>query len=199
MAAIQVLSANPLLSAGVLAGGEGRRLAGADKGLVLWRGQPLVRHVLTALKAQSAEQLISANRNLDVYACFGVPVVRDGVGGGPLAGLAALMAEAQHDWLLCVPCDAPLLPPDLAASLLAAARNADAPASYLHDGERAHPTFCLVHRRLTVAAHRAAAASTGLGDWLHQQGAVPLHGMPPANLNTAEDFAALDRALAAAP
>lgn len=167
-------------------------MAGADKGLVRWRGVPLVQHVLAALRPQSAEQLISANRNLDVYACFGVPVVRDGDGSGPLAGLAALLAAAQHGWLLCVPCDAPLLPTDLAARLLATAQAANASASYLHDGVRAHPTFCLVHTTLAASAGTAAARSMGLSDWLAQQGAVTLRAMAPLNLNTAEDFAALD-------
>jgi molybdopterin-guanine dinucleotide biosynthesis protein A len=189
MAAIQDL-AN--ITGGILAGGEGRRLAGADKGLVAWRGKPLVRHVLEALKGQTRAQCISANRNIDVYACFGVPVVRDGDGEGPLAGLAALLGETETEWLLCVPCDAPLLPADLAATLLARAQAAQALASFLHDGERAHPTFCLVHRSLTVSAHQGAAQGLGLGDWLNARGAVPLPSMAPINLNTAEDFAALD-------
>lgn len=185
-------TAHPAISAGVLAGGEGRRLAGADKGLVRWRGVPLVQHVLNALKPQSAEQLISANRNLDVYACFGAPVVRDGDSSGPLAGLAVLLAAAQYEWLLCVPCDAPLLPADLAARLLATAQQHNAAASYLHDGERAHPTFCLVRTALAASASTAAGRSMGLSDWLVQQGAATLHAMAPLNLNTAEDFAALD-------
>ncbi len=194
MAAIQDLSPHTQITGGILAGGEGRRLAGADKGLALCRGRPLVRHVLDALKAQTATQVISANRNLDVYACFGVPVVRDGDGSGPLAGLASLLAATETDWLLCVPCDAPLLPADLAQSLLARATETHALASFLHDGERAHPTFCLVHRTLAANAHEAAAQSLGLGKWLNARGAVPFRAMAPLNLNTAEDFAALDTA-----
>ena len=192
MAAIQTLSINPQITGGILAGGEGRRLSGADKGLMRWRGRPLVQHVLTALKPQTATQVISANRNLDVYACFGAPVVRDGDGSGPLAGLAALLAATETDWLLCVPCDAPLLAADLAARLLTKAEAAPSLASYLHDGERAHPTFCLVNRTLAVSAHAGAAQNQGLGAWLSAQGAVPLLAMAPTNLNTAEDFAALD-------
>lgn len=199
MGAIQTLSAEGSITGGVLAGGEGRRLAGADKGLVRWRGQPLVQHVLTALQSQTHRQVISANRNLDVYACFGATVVLDGAGGGPLAGLASLLAATETDWLLCVPCDAPVLPADLAARLLAAAQSAAAKASYLHDGSRAHPTFCLVHHSLTASAHKGAASSLGLGAWLHTQGAVPLPMMAPLNLNTAQDFAALDAATNAAP
>lgn len=194
MAAIQALNPQTQITGGILAGGEGRRLAGADKGLVRWRGLALVQHVLAALKPQTITQLISANRNLDVYACFGALVVRDGDGSGPLAGLAALLAATETDWLLCVPCDAPQLPADLAARLLEQALSAQARASVLHDGERAHPTFCLVHQSLAASAHEAAARSLGLGEWLMARGAVPLQAMAPLNLNTAEDFAALDAA-----
>lgn len=199
MAAIQTLTPHTPITGGILAGGEGRRLAGADKGLVRWRGQALVQQVLAALKPQTTAQVISANRNLDVYACFGVTVVRDGGGGGPLAGLAALLASTETDWLFCVPCDAPLLPADLASRLLERATSAQALASFLHDGERAHPTFCLVHRSLTASALEAAAQSLGLGEWLNARGAVPLRAMAPPNLNTVEDFAALDAALGAVP
>lgn len=181
------------MTGGILAGGEGRRLAGADKGLVRWRGQPLVQHVLAALKPQTTTQLISANRNFDVYACFGAPVVRDGDGSGPLAGLAALLAATETDWLLCVPCDAPLLPADLVVQLLDRVTSAHALASFLHDGARAHPTFCLVHRSLTASAHEAAAQSLGLGAWLNARGAVPLAAVAPFNLNTFAELAALEQ------
>lgn len=186
MAAIQALTA------GVLAGGEGARLGGADKGLALYRGLPLIRHVLTALEPQSSERIVSANRHLEIYASFGVRVVADTVGHGPLAGLAALLAAARHDWLLCVPCDAPTLPGDLAAGLWQAASTAGADAAVLHDGQHMHPTFCLVHTRLAGAAHSAAAASMGLSAWLSLQGAALLPGAAPPNLNTAADFALLE-------
>lgn len=185
------MAAVPALSAGILAGGEGRRLGGADKGLVLYRGLPLVRHVMAALADQCGECIVSANRNLDVYEAFGVRVVRDVAGRGPLAGLAALLAVARHDWLLCVPCDAPLLPARLGERLWQAAEAAGAEAALLHDGARDHPTFCLVRSRLAAAAETGALADGGLGDWLLAQGAVRLHAPAPINLNSADDFARL--------
>ena len=58
------MTAIPSLTAGVLAGGKGSRLGGLDKGLALFRGQPLIRQVLAAVQPQSAEQIVSANRNI---------------------------------------------------------------------------------------------------------------------------------------
>ncbi len=55
----------------ILAGGEGRRMGGADKGLQLLNGRPLVQLVLERLRPQVDVLLISANRNLERYAGFG--------------------------------------------------------------------------------------------------------------------------------
>ncbi len=64
----------------------------ADKGLMHWRGEPLVAHACRFLRAQGADALwISANRHPDDYAAYGT-VVRDDpgyAGCGPLAGVLA--------------------------------------------------------------------------------------------------------------
>lgn len=182
------------ITAGVLAGGEGQRMGGVDKGLQLFRGLPLVRHALAALAPQALECIVSANRNLDSYRALGVRVVPDVDGRGPLAGLAALLAAAQQDWLLCVPCDAPYLPADLAATLYRAARAAGADAAYLHDGEHAHPTFCLVRTHLAASAQAGAQREQGLYDWLREHGAVAAMASAPLNINTADELSALEQA-----
>ena len=56
------------VAAVILAGGQGRRMGGADKGLVEYRGRPLIEWVLEVLTPQVDELVISANRNLDTYA-----------------------------------------------------------------------------------------------------------------------------------
>ncbi len=133
----------------VLAGGLARRMGGVDKGLQLWRGQPLALHVLQALRPQAGRLLVSANRHLDAYAAFGAPVLPDPADlafAGPLAGmLAGLATLDDDDWLLTAPCDSPHPPPDLAARLLEAARPHG--LAYAH-GAREHPTHALLHARL---------------------------------------------------
>ena len=56
-----------LVSAWVLAGGEGRRMGGADKGLQPWQGQPLAHWVMNALRHQVQCMGVCANRNLPSY------------------------------------------------------------------------------------------------------------------------------------
>ena len=61
----------------VLAGGQGRRMGGVDKGLVELGGEPMVAHVLARLAPQVGDVLINANQNLERYRAFGHPVVAD--------------------------------------------------------------------------------------------------------------------------
>ncbi len=41
------------ITAVILAGGQGRRMGGDDKGLYLLNGEPLINHVINAIKPQT--------------------------------------------------------------------------------------------------------------------------------------------------
>jgi molybdopterin-guanine dinucleotide biosynthesis protein A len=128
----------------VLAGGQGRRMGGVDKGLQPLRGKPMVAWVVERLAPQVGEIVINANQNLETYAGFGHRVVADDVGGfaGPLAGLHAGLAAAAHPLVVTVPCDSPFLPLDLVARLRAALGAND--LAVAKTGEQPHPVFSLV-------------------------------------------------------
>jgi molybdopterin-guanine dinucleotide biosynthesis protein A len=132
----------------VLAGGQGRRMGGVDKGLQLLRGKPMVAHVLARLAPQVSEVLINANQNLEAYAKFGHRVVPDAIGGfaGPLAGLHAGLAAASQPLAVTVPCDSPFLPLDLVARLRQALEKNAADLAVAKTGEQPHPVFSLVRR-----------------------------------------------------
>lgn len=147
------------VSAIVLAGGQGRRMGGVDKGLELLRGKPMVAWVLERLAPQVAEIVINANQNLDAYAAFGHRVVPDAIGGfaGPLAGLHAGLAAASHALIVTAPCDSPFLPADLVARLRAALGAND--LAVAKTGAQPHPVFSLVRR--SVHEHLTAFLSGG--------------------------------------
>ena len=134
----------------VLAGGEGRRMGGRDKGLQLLDGRPLAACVLERLRPQVGQVLISANRNLERYREFGCPVIEDITPdfAGPLAGLQAAMARATTPLLLSAPCDSPYLPADLGLRLRAALQVARADLAVPRAGERVHRAFCLMRCEL---------------------------------------------------
>ena len=151
----------PAITGLVLAGGEGRRMGGQDKGLLPLRGRPLVEWVLSRIRPQVSEVLISANRNLDAYARFGPPVLKDRTEGfvGPLAGIARGLLEARHELLLAVPCDTPFLPDDLVARLHAALTAGDFDLAVPLVEGRTQNAICLMHTR--VGASLAAYLGQG--------------------------------------
>ena len=125
----------------LLAGGQGSRMGGVDKGLVELAGQPMGAHALARLAPQVDELIINANQNLAAWEAFGHPVFGDDIGGfaGPLAGLHAALKRAQHPFVVTAPCDSPFLPADLVERLATALHAADAdPALYQlsHSGGR---------------------------------------------------------------
>lgn len=103
----------------ILAGGEGKRAGGLDKGLLVYENTPLIEHVINTVKPQVDDIVISANRNVEQYRQYGYQVVPDLTQGfqGPLAGIAAALACCKHDWVLVVACDMPRLPKNLVALL----------------------------------------------------------------------------------
>ncbi len=143
------------LSGVILAGGQGRRMGGVDKGLQRFQGKPLAAWVYECLNPQVDEVLISANRNASDYAALlpDAKIVADRIPdfAGPLAGLHAALAVARHPLLLSVPCDSPFLPPDLATRLHAALvhHGADLAAACIHG--RRYPTISLCRRELLPA------------------------------------------------
>jgi molybdenum cofactor guanylyltransferase len=134
----------------VLAGGMGRRMGGADKGLLPFQGKPLVAHVLERLRPQVSEILLNANREIEAYQAFGDPVISDTVGGfaGPLAGLHCGMAAAKTPLVVTVPCDSPFLPADLVQRLLLAMEKQQAELVVAKTGNQPHPVFCLCRTSL---------------------------------------------------
>lgn len=145
----------------MLAGGLGRRMGGQDKGLVALAGRPMAVHVLEALRPQVGTIVVNANRNLELYAAFGHPVIADTVSGflGPLAGVHAALQRCTTEFLVTVPCDAPLIAPDLVGRLHAACASAGADLAVASDGTRQQPVFLLL--RATLAPSLEAYLAGG--------------------------------------
>lgn len=145
----------------LLAGGQGSRMGGVDKGLVELAGQPMAAHVLARLAPQVDDIIINANQNAEAWAAFGYPVFGDDIPGyaGPLAGLHAALARASQPLVATAPCDSPFLPADLVARLAAALHAAGAQLAVAKTFDQAHPVFCLCRRDL--ADHLLAFLQAG--------------------------------------
>ena len=195
MSAPTQLSQDVSYEAVILAGGRGQRMGGVDKGLQVWRGQPLVDHVLARLRAQTqppTNVFISANRNVSAYG-ERAQVVKDGgvlEGGvrednntfqGPLYGIEAALAQCRAPYLLVVPCDSPCLPSTLARSLVHCLLEAGdaqqgqvAAACAVTDGQ-IQPLTCLL-RTDSLESLRSFLEQGGRRalTWLQEIGLVPV-------------------------
>jgi molybdopterin-guanine dinucleotide biosynthesis protein A len=183
----------------VLAGGQGSRMGGVDKGLQPFRGKPMVAHALERLAPQVDEVLINANRNVAEYGRFGPRVISDEIEGfaGPLAGFERGLAHASGELVATVPCDSPFLPEDLVARLRAAMDAARADLAVAKTGALAHPVFCIMRRAVHGSLREfLASGQRKIDRWyaaLHVV-EVPFDDVAGAfvNINTREELAHLE-------
>ena len=184
----------------VLAGGQGSRMGGVDKGLAPFRGRPMVAHAIERLAPQVDEVLVNANRNPEAYARFGHRVIADEIPGfaGPLAGFERGLAHARGELVATVPCDSPFLPADLVSRLRAALEAKGADLAVAKTGEQAHPVFCLMRRG--VHASLASFLSSGqrkIDKWYSALAVVEVafddEAGAFANINTRDELADLEK------
>lgn len=183
------------ISAVILAGGQATRMGGADKGLQLLHGKPLFQCIYERLHSQVERISVNANRNQAVYAASGLPVFGDNIESfqGPLSGILTALERSDTDFVLFVPCDSPFFPDNLLEKLKSAVIFHGVSIAYVHDGERAHPTFCLMARRLKdkLAAYLASGERRML-HFMRENGAVSVdfseNKQAFANINTLDEL-----------
>lgn len=191
---------------------------GRDKALLRLGGNPLVAIAVSRLRSFCAEVSLLGNReDLAQFA----PVIREQrLGVGPGAGVEAGLAACRQAWALFTPVDVPFVPADLlhrwAMAVLARAAEG-CESSFLRVGEDRQPAFCLVRRRGLPAVSaaldagerrlggllRAVAGGAGGGRLWVPEARSFAEGVGERefgewfrNLNTPEDFAWAERALA---
>ena len=196
-----MIRSHPDVTGIVLAGGQGRRMGGIDKGWVELAGEPMIAQVLRRLAPQVADVVVNANQNLDRYRALGYPVFADTVGGfaGPLAGLHAGLSHATRELAVTVPCDSPFLPFDLVDRLHAAITSNRAQLAVAKTFDQPHPVFALVRR--DVLPNLAAFLEGGgrkIDAWYAALAVVEVAFDDEAdafrNINTADELAAATKA-----
>lgn len=170
--------AHPLnLSTLLLAGGQGSRLGGIDKGLVSFDGEPVAERLSRLLAQHGNEVLISCNRNADKYRQWADRLVHDPQPDypGPLLGILSAMRVASGSHLLVVPCDMPLLDAPLLQALIALASEHPEQAIALQSGDQLQPLICILPLALLAVLERAwQAGQRSPRRWLIEQQVVIL-------------------------
>ncbi|MCH2191606.1 MAG: molybdenum cofactor guanylyltransferase [Gammaproteobacteria bacterium] len=134
----------------ILAGGQGSRMGGADKGLLEYLGEPLISHVIRRLSPQCDDIIISANRNLESYQRLGYRIISDEARNqfhGPLAGICAgidCAKKTNYSSLLVSSCDTPHLPMSYAEKMTSSIYDTAACSAVAHDCDRQQNIHCLL-------------------------------------------------------
>ena len=176
-------------------------MGGMDKGLQQIYGMPMVQHVLNRLQPQVGEVLINANRHLNEYKAFSVPICSDSISGyvGPLAGIHAALLQTNTPYLVSVPCDSPLLPNDLVSRLSVVMSEHQADAAVVVTGnakkQQRHPVFLMVKSDVRISLeHYLNNGGRKVDDWLASLICVDVlfdDETAFTNVNTPEDIQAL--------
>ena len=144
------------ISGAIVAGGASARL-GTDKRLVAVDGSPLLARTAALLRTLVDDLQVVVARDEDrtlVTTTVGEDVtvsIDTREGAGPVAGLEAALAGAQHDLVLVVATDHPALSAEVLALLVARARTSSARAVAL-EGSRGAEPFLAVYRREALGA-----------------------------------------------
>ena len=95
-------------SCAVLAGGNSSRM-GHDKGLLAFRGQPMLAFILQQIEGLGSETFIVTNNPQD-YRQFNARLAPDEILGlGALGGIYSALRQARYDRVLVLACDMPFI------------------------------------------------------------------------------------------
>ncbi len=184
----------------ILAGGLARRMNRQDKGLIEFRGKPLISYAITAMSPMVEQVIINANRNHEHYQKFGCPVISDQTEtfDGPLAGVLTAMIASQADVLLVMPCDSPLIKTDHLEQILQAREDAKADIAVAFDGQRLHPVFLALSVDLKDSLNEyLSGGERKIDKWLaqHKMVKADFSACPEifANINTLEELSDLEK------
>jgi molybdenum cofactor guanylyltransferase len=190
----------------ILAGGQSRRMGGADKAFLPLAGKPLIQHVLDRLSPQVGGVVLSANGDPARFAVLGQPVVADASPQGPLSGILAALRHVEGSGvthLASAPVDTPFLPADLVARLSQAASDAPEGLALARTSDGDHPVCALWPLGLAPAlAAFLSAGGAKVTRFTDAHGAARADFPDPRaflNLNTPEDLAAAEALLKGEP
>ena len=148
----------------LLAGGKSSRM-GQEKGLVGFRGKPLIQYGIELLSSFT-DRIVIGSANPD-YLAFGCEMIPDEVTGlGPAAGLAAVLKKSATPWNIVLACDLPFLEREFIENLISAAPDYQAVVP-MHNGNM-EPLAALYHRNLgTIFEEAVANGNLALHKILH--------------------------------
>lgn len=179
----------------VLAGGKSKRM-GTDKGLVKFKGNPMISHIIEILdKLNLKTSIVSSNEE---YLKFGKPVYKDVIPNkGPLGGLYTALEYSQAPMVLLLACDMPSINSKGIQSLMTVAEPGK--IAIATDRTQISPFFACYPRSLKdKVANALLADELKMQDFISKQSYVVLdlnslgNTEILQNLNTLEELKAVE-------
>ncbi len=134
------------LSVVIQAGGKSSRM-GTDKGLVEFRGVPLIKFILDQINRFGQETMIVTN-DPGKYLKFGIPVYCDVLPNmGSLGGIYSALFHSSYENILILACDMPFLDLNFFTSLVEYLPNYDAVVPFQTKKKFAEPFRSIYTKR----------------------------------------------------
>ena len=144
------------ISALILAGGKASRMEFVEKGLQLYRGEPLISRSLELAQKVGAEVWISC-QNPAAYQRYKLPTLNDHPypSEGPLCAIAAGLNKIDCDYLWVFACDTPSLPNNLWSLFENAMKQEEADIYCIENNGRLQNLSALISKSLAKVSKSA--------------------------------------------
>ncbi|WP_298523795.1 molybdenum cofactor guanylyltransferase [uncultured Christiangramia sp.] len=138
----------------ILAGGESRRM-GTDKGLLNFKGTPMILHIIKLLDTLNLKtSIISRNKE---YLKFGKPLYTDIIPKkGPMGGLYTALEYSKAPMVILLACDMPSINKEGIQSLMTVAEPGK--ITVATDSERISPLFACYPKSVIEKVEKAILA-----------------------------------------
>ena len=129
----------------ILAGGKSSRM-GAEKGLIPFKGKPMINYAIEALSPFCNQILISANSTS--YNFLGFEVIEDEIANsGPMGGIYSCMKHSKNELNFVLSCDMPLIAQQIASQIIDSIANFEVTIPW-HGGEYFEPLCAVYHKNI---------------------------------------------------
>ncbi len=180
------------ITALLLCGGKGARLGGQDKPLLSLGSDKIIDHLLTRLKPQTGEIIISCSRNVARYEAYKVRIIVDETPDeGPLGGLQSAFKAIDTEWALTCPGDIPFLAQELVTRMSDDAERQGVAVPFA-DNERQNLCLLINRKRRDDLVEFYAQGGRAVKRWLDHASiqSTDLSDLGPSffNVNTAHEL-----------
>jgi molybdopterin-guanine dinucleotide biosynthesis protein A len=125
---------------------------GSEKGMVLFKGKPLIRYAVDVLIPLCDEILISSGS--DSYSYLDYQVVPDEIPGiGPMGGIYSCLKKSENDLNLVLSCDMPFVTQEIFRRLVGK-RGRSMICVPWHEDEHYEPLCGVYHKNIVPEIHK---------------------------------------------